>query len=122
LRSYGNPDHDPLLAQVFRFRVLVPPYQLTAVNARQRLEQLIASQKPAHTVAAIRVGGEGFILGNTSAVGVDTTLAPLPPSWLGKAGNFRLRRMSVLRHGKQGARRGMILGGNSVVGIQTIVQ
>ncbi|MCI0392752.1 MAG: phage tail protein [Acidobacteria bacterium] len=122
LRSYGNPDHDPLLAQVYRFRVLIPPLSLTADNARQRLEQLIASQKPAHTVVSIRFGGEGFILGNTSAVGVDTVIAPLPRPVLGKAGNVRLRRMSVLWHGAHGARKGMLIGETSVVGVQTIVE
>ena len=60
LRSYGNPDDDPLLAQAFRFRVLVPPHSLITANARQRLEQLVASQKPAHALATIRFGGEGF--------------------------------------------------------------
>jgi phage tail-like protein len=123
LRSYGNPDHDPLLAQVFRFRVLVPPpFRPVSATERQALDRLIASQKPAHTIATIRVGGDGFILGNTSVVGVDTTLAPLPPTLIGKAGNFRLRRMSILWHGKHGTLKGMSLGETSVVGVQTIVE
>lgn len=122
LRSYGNPDHDPLLAQVFRFRVLVPPHGLTSENARRQLERLVTSQKPAHTIATIRVGGEGFILGNTSAVGVDTLIGSLPPPVLGKEGNVRLRRASLLWHGKQGARKGVTLGETSVVGVQTIVE
>jgi hypothetical protein len=83
---------------------------------------LIASQKPAHTVASIRFGGEGFILGNTSAVGVDTLIARLPLPVLGKAGNFRLRRMSVLWRGERGERKGMLIGETSVVGVQTIVE
>ena len=110
LRSYGNPDDDPLLAQAFRFRVLVPPHSLITANARQRLEQLVASQKPAHALATIRFGGEGFILGNTAAVGVDTLLAPLPPPVLGKDGNIRLRRMSLLWHGRHGRPKGITLG------------
>jgi len=122
LRSYGNPDHDPLLAHVFRFRVLIPPLSMNAADARRRLEQLISSQKPAHTVASIRFGGEGFVLGNTSAVGVDTMIAPLPRPVLGKAGNVRLRSMSVLWRGERGARKGILIGETSVVGVQTIVE
>ncbi|HEX8186467.1 MAG TPA: phage tail protein, partial [Blastocatellia bacterium] len=122
LRSYGNPDHDPLLAQVFRFRVLVPPQGLTSESSRRQLERLVTSQKPAHTLATIRIGGEGFILGNTSAVGVDTIFGSLPPPVLGKRGNVRLRRASLLWHGKQGSRKGLTLGETSVLGVQTIVE
>jgi phage tail-like protein len=122
LRSYGNPNNDALLAQVFRFRVLAPAHRITTANARAGLERLVASQKPAHTVATIRFGGDGFIVGNTSAVGVDTTLGPLPPSVIGKAGNFRLHRMSVLWHGKHGTRKGITLNKTSVVGIRTVVE
>lgn len=122
LRSYGNPDHDPLLAQVFRFRVLVPPQRLTSARARKQLERLITSQKPAHTLATVRFGGEGFILGTTSAVGIDTVLGALPLPVLGKQGNVRLRRASLLWHGKHGAPKGMALGETSIVGVRTIVE
>ncbi len=122
LRSYGNPDHDPLLTHGFRFRVLVPPYRLTGLNARQRLEKLIASQKPAHTLAEIHVGGHGFVLGYTSAVGVDTLLVPLPKPILGKTGNIRLRRMSLLWHGKKGRHDNIQIGETAIVSIQTIIQ
>ncbi|MGA9770382.1 MAG: phage tail protein [Blastocatellia bacterium] len=122
LRSYGNPDDDPVLMQAFRFRVLVPPHSMNSVNTRQRLEQLVASQKPAHALATIRFGGEGFILGNTSAVGVDTLLAALPPPVLGKDGNVRLRRMSLLWHGRHGSHKGVKVGETFVVGVQTIIE
>jgi len=120
LRSYGNPDHDPLLVQAFRLRVLIPPLAVSSPAARQSLEQLVASQKPAHTVASIRFGGEGFILGDRSAVGVDTIFGPPPLAVLGKAGNVRLRRMSLLGSGRHGPSRGIRLGETSVVGVQTI--
>ncbi|MDQ1707811.1 MAG: hypothetical protein QOJ88_1022 [Pyrinomonadaceae bacterium] len=120
LRSYGNPDHDPLLAQAFRLRVLIPPLEVNTPAARQSLEQLITSQKPAHTVASIRFGGEGFILGDRSAIGVDTIFGPPPPAVLGKAGNVRLSRMSLLRPGRRGALGGIRLGETSVVGVQTV--
>lgn len=120
LRSHGNPDHDALLAQAFRLRVLIPPLAVTSETARRRLEQLVISQKPAHTVVTMRIGGDGFILGDRSAVGVDTIFGALPPPVLGTAGNVRLRRMSVLRHGRHGARRGIRLGETSVVGVRTV--
>jgi phage tail-like protein len=120
LRSHGNPDHDALLAQAFRLRVLIPPLVVTSATARRRLEQLVVSQKPAHTVATIRIGGDGFILGDRSAVGIDTIFAALPPPVLGTSGNVRLRRTSVLRHGRRGARRGTRLGETSVVGVRTV--
>ena len=120
VRSYGNADHDPLLAQAFRLRVLVPPLSTDSPIERDRLERLIVSQKPAHTVAAIRFGGTGFVLGNTSAVGVDTVIAPLPPPVLGEGGNVRLHRMSVLWHGDRGRRKGTLLGESTVLGERAI--
>jgi phage tail-like protein len=117
LRSYGNPDHDPLLAQAFRLRVLVPPVESTA--ARQRLEQVIVSQKPAHTMATIRFGGDGFVLGGRSAIGVDTIIGPVPKPVLGSVGNVRLNRMSVLWHGAHGTLKGLRLGETSIVRART---
>lgn len=118
LRSYGNPDHDPLLAQAYRLRVLIPA--LSSKSARQKLEQLVANQKPAHTVAAIRVGGDRFILGDTSAIGIDTVIAPLPRPILGKTGNVRLGRMSVVWHGVHGTPKGISVGQTSVIGTHRI--
>jgi phage tail-like protein len=120
LRSYGKPDHDPLLAQAFRLRVLIPPLAVTSATARRSLEQLVISQKPAHTVATIRFGGDGFILGDRSSVGVDTIFGALPAPVLGAAGNIRLRRTSVLRHGRRGASSGIRLGETSIVGVQMV--
>ena len=118
LRSFGNPDHDPLLAQAYRLRILVPA--LRNADARQKLEQLVASQKPAHTLATIRVGGDRFILGDTSAVGIDTVIASLPRPVLGRKGNVRLRRASVVWHGKHGTPLGISLGHNSLIGTQKV--
>ncbi|HKX30764.1 MAG TPA: phage tail protein [Blastocatellia bacterium] len=122
LRSYGNPDHDPLIAQAHRFRVLVPPRHLKTPLMRERLARLIESQKPAHTVAAIGQGGDGFIVGTSAAVGVETVLAPLPPPVLGRSGNIRLNRTSILWHEKRGLRKGIRLGETAVVGLQTIIE
>lgn len=121
LRSHGNPDDDVILAQAFRLRVLLPPLAVTSETTRRRLEQLVASQKPAHTVATVRFGGDGFILGERSAVGVDTIFGALPPPVLGGSGNVRLRRTSVLRPGRHGPRCGVRVGETSVVGMHPLV-
>jgi phage tail-like protein len=51
LRSFGNPDHDPFNAFAHRFTVLVP----LALNSqtKNRLQQLIDAQKPAHTLVKL---------------------------------------------------------------------
>jgi len=118
LRSFGDPDTDPLTAQSHRFRVLVPPGRVFDPAERTRLERLVASQKPAHTVASIRLGGDGFVVGNWSAVGVDTVFRALPPPVLGT--NVRLGRMSVLWHGPRGRRTGMTPGLTTIVGVTPI--
>lgn len=125
LQSFGNPDNDPLNLGAYRFRVLAPPPPGGGDPAlwRERLSRLVESQKPAHTVASLRVGGEGFVLGAWSAVGVDTSLTPLAAPVLGKEGNVRLRRMSVLWPGRRGGRReGISVGQTAVVGIQTLME
>jgi phage tail-like protein len=120
LRSYGNPDLDPFAAGAYRFRVLVPPLPNDSPEERQRLMALINAQKPAHTVASIRVGGAGFLLGFTSTVGVDTLFASLAPPRLGAAGNIRLNRQSILWRGMRSTGGTTSVGQASVVGIQTI--
>lgn len=122
LRSYGNPDQDPLSAGAHRFRVLLPPLGQMTPQARTRLQELVDSQKPAHTVAATRVGGMGLVLGYWSAVGVDTVFAALPAPVLGKSGNVRLRRMSILWPGPNGPRAGFVLGRRTAVGIETVME
>jgi phage tail-like protein len=120
VKSFGNADHDPLFAQAYRFRVMVPPGSLLTQAGRERLERLVTSQKPAHTVVSIHVGGKGLLLGYQSAVGVDTLLAPLEPPVLGV--NSWLRRMSVLQPGPRGRRAGVTPGATAVVGEMTLVQ
>lgn len=120
LRSFGNPDADPLIAQANRFSVLVPPSRQLAPHEQERLERLVASQKPAHTVAVVRVGGNGFLLGTGSAVGIDTMFTTLPPPVLKK--NIRLGRASVLWHGRRGRQSGLVPDKAGVVGVSTIME
>lgn len=128
LKSYGDPDHDPLAAGAYRFRVLVPPGRLTAGIGLERLRRMVERQKPAHTLASVRLGGTGFVLGTWSAVGVDTVFAPLPAPVLGGKGkpdvpgNLRLNRMSVLRASRRGPRAGFVLGERGIVGVQSVME
>lgn len=120
LRSYGNPDQDPFSDGAYRFQVLVPPLPDNSAQQIQRLTNLVQSQSPAHTIASIRVGGTGFLLGTWGAVGVDTAFVPLAAPVLGSGGNIRLNRMSVLwgQPGSQGY--GTVVGRKAVVGRETI--
>ncbi|HLK05674.1 MAG TPA: phage tail protein I [Candidatus Acidoferrum sp.] len=120
LRSYGNPDLDPFADGSYRFRVLVPPLADTSEQTKERLQYLVEAQKPAHTIASIRFGGTGFLLGHWSAVGIDTAFVALPSPILGASGNIRLRRTSILWGSQQTPNTGMKLGTRSIVGIQTI--
>jgi phage tail-like protein len=120
LRSYGNPDLDPFSEGAYRFRVLVPPLPENSKEERQRLVNLINAQKPAHSVASVRLGGSGFLLGFSSVVGVDSVFVPFARPMLGTSGNIRLNRNSVLWRGSRRAGGGTSVGQSSIVGIQTI--
>jgi hypothetical protein len=87
-----------------------------------RLKALIESQKPAHTLATIRIGGEGFVVGVWSSVGVDTAFVPLPAPTLGAAGNVRLRRASLVAAGEPRGRLPLAIDVSSLVGVQTMVE
>ena len=94
LRSIGEVDLDPFSSVAYRFDVLLP-LRLSA-TLRQRVQQLIEAQKPAHTVARLLESRGQFLLGGEVSVGVDTILAPFEPSVLGSGGNVRLGRATIL--------------------------
>jgi phage tail-like protein len=126
IRSFGNPDDDPLAAQANRIQVGVPSApgrgrtDLTAVRA------LVASQAPAHIVAEVRSGGLGLVVGVWSTVGVDTALVPLPAPVLGAqpgAGQpVTLGRHSVIWPSARGSWAGIRLGPGLAVGLNTVAQ
>jgi phage tail-like protein len=126
IRSFGNPDDDPLTAQANRIQVGVPPApgrggpDLTAVRA------LVASQAPAHIVAEVRLGGLGLVVGVWSTVGVDTALVPLPAPVLeappGAAQPVMLGRHSVVWPSARGSWAGIRLGSGLAVGRNTVAQ
>jgi phage tail-like protein len=94
LRSVGQVELDPFTSVAYRFDVLLP-LQLDA-TMRQRVQQLIDAQKPAHTVARLHDSRGRFLLGGSASVGIDTMLAPFAPSVLGSGGNVALSRATVL--------------------------
>lgn len=118
LKSYGNPATDPLEALAYRIRVLMPPVAGRSLSMN-RVQALLDSQKPAHTIATLRLGGDGFVLGTRSAIGIDTMFAPPPAPVLGRDGNVRLNRMTVLRRGRPGAGRGCY---GLAVGLQPLTE
>jgi phage tail-like protein len=120
LRSLGDPALDPLAAPAWRFRVQVPALPGDAAAARRRLEALVEAQKPAHTAASVRVGGGGLLVGAASAVGVDTAVTHLPAPVLGRAGNVRLSRRTVLWPRRGGAPGRLSIGRTSAVGLSTV--
>ena len=109
LKSYGNPATDPIEALAYRIRVLMPPGSGRPLQV-SRVQALLDSQKPAHIVASLRIGGGGFVMGTQSAIGIDTVFAPPPAPVLGRAGNVRLNRMTVLRRGRPGRGCGFAVG------------
>jgi phage tail-like protein len=123
VRSVGALAQDPFTQLAFRFRVLVPPGpSLVPGSGRNRLARLVASQKPAHTAAAVRVGGAGFIVGIWASVGIDSVLGPVAPPVLGERGTVRLSRASVLWPGPEGRGVGIAVGATARVGSGTVVQ
>lgn len=118
LRGYGNPDQDPFASGAYRFQVLVPASaELSQSQQQQRFSNLVQAQSPAHTIASIRFGGTGFIVGLWSAVGIDSAFLPLPAPVLGSGGTAQLNRMSILP-GPTGTQSS--IGGNTIVGTQFI--
>jgi phage tail-like protein len=94
LRSAGQLELDPFTSVAFRFDVALP-LRLDP-TLRQRVQQLIDAQKPAHTVARLIDSRGQFVLGGEASVGVDTRLALFEPSVLGSGGNVRLARATIL--------------------------
>lgn len=119
LKSYGDPADDASSALAFRVRVQVPA---SAGIDAARLERLVASQLPAHLVASVRVGARAPAVGVGSAVGIDTSLTGLARPILGRGGNVRLRRRSVVWPGAGRGDAAISIGRAAAVGIQTILR
>jgi len=120
IHAYGDPDLDPLVAEAYRFEVQIP--RGTGGAVRDRMTALIEAQKPAHTVATIRFGGDGFVVGVWSAVGIDTAFLPLPQPVLGATGNVQLNRASTAAAGPPRGRLPLTVGASSAVGVRTLLE
>jgi phage tail-like protein len=93
INSFGDPANDPHSAGAFRFSVAVPPGAGVRID---RLQRLVDRQKPAHTLADVRIGGAaGFVLTPAAQLGVDTVFRSPPRIVLGD-GRTRLNRQAVL--------------------------
>jgi phage tail-like protein len=112
-----------LLLEAAYPQVFVPlPRTVAGLVNRARVQELLDSQKPAHTVVSVRTGGTGFVVGLQSHVGIDTLFAPTPPPVLGRAGNVRLNRMSVLWPGPRGRPLPLVVGQTAAVGVHTVLE
>jgi phage tail-like protein len=122
LRSFGDPALDSLSDAAWRLRVLVPAGNLPREVLKARLATLLDSQKPAHTLVSVRVGGGGLVVGTWSAVGIDTALVPLPAPVLGgPGGNARLSRCTVLWPRRDGSRGDFSVGRGAATGLNTLL-
>ncbi len=91
--SFGDPAADPHDVGAFRFSVELPASAGADASA---LVRLVEGQKPAHTLAAVRVGSSGgFRLGARLRLGVDTLVTRPKPQVLGDPG-FLLARNAIL--------------------------
>jgi phage tail-like protein len=120
IHSYGNPDLDPITSLAYRFSIQVPRGPESIDHTRFR--DLVESQKPAHTLATVRYGGEGFVVGVWSSVGIDTAFEPLPAPVIGPTGNVRLRRASLVAAGPPRGRLPLAVGVSSAVGVHTSLE
>lgn len=122
LDSYGDPDDDVGRALAHRIRIKVPRTAgLDTEAGRERLERVVRSQTPAHVVASVVVG-RSFPLVGLGSVGIDTLLTTVPPPILGRAGNARLRRMTVLWPGRRRAGAVLSVDRSAAVGVHTILR
>jgi phage tail-like protein len=118
LRSFGNPDRDPINSLAYQFRVLVP--LVLDAEARGRLEQLVEAQKPAHTLVTVRASDTSFVLGTGIHLGIDTAFRALAPLVLhsGDQGT-RLGRGAVLSSARSSSRAGLSVGRSATVGVNS---
>ena len=117
LHSYGDPDRDHVTALGWRIAVQVPGGPGMTPEAVARLRRLVDAQKPAHVVAAVRAGAGRGLVGVECAVGIDTRLGGLPPSYLGTT--TLLARRTVLARGARRGGAGLAVGTASAIAIQT---
>lgn len=127
LNTYGNPDEDFVRQDAHQFDVLVPPLGGDRDEMHHRIEAVVDSLKPAHTQHTLRIGGECFVLGHRSVIGIDTQfIAPgeivLAKSSDGDTSNGIRLGEGVLRPGPNRPTSGLNLGVTSNIGIHTTLE
>ncbi len=91
--SYGNAEEDPLETGAFRFSVALP---FDVPISTESLFALVDSQKPAHTLAAVRKGvAGGFVVTGLGRLGIDTQVREPEPAVIGDR-SVRLGTNSVV--------------------------
>jgi phage tail-like protein len=121
IRAFGDPDQDARALLAYRVRVQMPGTgDLATPLAQQRVERVVAANKPAHVVADVRIGGGVAVLGPALALGIDTALVGLAPTRLGETA--RLRRQTVLWPGRARAGAVLSIGRAAVIGAHTILR
>jgi len=121
IHAFGDPRQDARGLFAYRVRIQVPPTAaLSGPQALQRLERVVEAHKPAHVIADVRIGGGTAILGPPLALGIDTLLIGLDPSFLGQT--TRLRRRTVLAPGRTRAGAAISIGRAAIVGATTTLR
>ncbi|MEZ6134613.1 MAG: phage tail protein [Pirellulaceae bacterium] len=126
LRSFGNPDRDPLNSLSYRFRVYVP----LALDSASllRLQQLVEAQKPAHAAVAVSGGDSAFVLGQDVRLGINTSFQPYPPSILvgheaeTDAAGIRLGSGSVLSASRTNSNQSMRLSRSAYTELNSVLR
>ncbi len=109
IRSFGDPGNDPHASGAFRFVVSLPA---GPGRSREQLARLVEGQKPAHTLAEVRLGGEnGFGLTPGVQIGVDTVFGALPPLVLREQSRLGSRFVLAARGPASGMRAEGVVAG-----------
>ena len=87
LVSVGTPQTDRFRAYANRFKVVVPRPLVPDSKARARFERLVVAEKPAHIAHEIVVVEPRTVIGEQSALGVDTFVGSLPIARLAACGD-----------------------------------
>ncbi|HEY3342080.1 MAG TPA: hypothetical protein VGK81_08685, partial [Anaerolineae bacterium] len=84
----SDPLHDPFYFYAHRFTVFVPRPAGLSDTAQQVIEQIIESDKPAHTLGELRMVQPQFRVGAQAFIGMDTVVGRYPDQ--AKTGAARL--------------------------------
>lgn len=119
IRSYGDPDKDPISSTAFRFRIIVPAN--LDEQTLNRIKQLLEAQKPAHTIAYLIQSQSIISTGGGINVGMHSLDSAVKTLVLGQT-QSRLARHYVLASSKKGHANAMKVGLSASVGINSVME